>query len=533
VCLKAGAERRDEDARRVSPARSHFLLCDPITLMTTIKTSSLWSETSDAPSFGTFREGLHVDVAVVGAGITGLTAAFLLTEAGKNVAVLEMGRVADGESARTTAHITQAVDVGYHALKRRLGVDAARLVADATGRAIGQIEELVQRLGIDCDFRRVPAYAFTEKRGRVAPLKSEAASAKDAGLAASWTAEVPLPFATRGAVRFENQAAFHPRKYLLGIAARIAPHIFENVRVERIVPGEPCTIETSAGRITAADVFVATNAPLNDITLHTRIVAQRTYVIAAPMPPIEGLFWDTAEPYHYLRWHGSHAIIGGEDHKVGEEADEAARFDALEAYAKERFGHLAFDHRWSGQIIEPLDGLPYIGKASEPHVHIATGYSGQGMTLGTAAAILVTDLITGRDNAWAELFSPSRLGIGDSVTNFVRENADFVKHIAADRIAGLDIETTKTFDVRSGEGKIVFAGDGKLAVHRDDDGVLHALEPACRHMGCDVAWNSAERTWDCPCHGSRYAVDGAVINGPATEPLRKVEIAEEDRTRLR
>jgi glycine/D-amino acid oxidase-like deaminating enzyme/nitrite reductase/ring-hydroxylating ferredoxin subunit len=494
--------------------------------------TSLWMQNGERPRFATLAGGLHVDVAIIGAGITGITAAVLLAERGKSVAVLEKETVGSGETGRTTAHITESLDARYHSIRRHFGLDGARVVAGAMHAAVEQVASFVDKLAIDCDFRRLPGYFYTEKRNRVADLKSEAASAKDAGLAASWTMDVPLPFLTRGGVRFEYQARFHPLRYLLGLASRVAASVYEHVHVLSVEQGDPCVLETSAGRVTAGAVFVATNAPINDILLHTRIAPYRTYAFAAPFagPQPDGLFWDTAEPYHYTRWHGESIIVGGGDHKVGEGEGELAagtagddRWSEILGYARERYGPLEPSHRWSGQIIEPADGLPYIGAASD-HLYLATGYSGQGMSLGTAAGMLVADLIDGRSNEAAELFSLKRPPLG-GVKELVTENLGFPRHFLLDRF---HTDTNRTFDVKGGEGKIVSAGGRRLAVHRDDTGTLHALSPVCRHLGCDVAWNSAERTWDCPCHGSRYSIDGKVLNGPATEALERVAIDDPD-----
>jgi len=492
-------------------------------------TDSLWNATSlAAPPFSTLRDGDHVEVAVIGAGVTGLTAALLLRERGKSVAVLEMDRIACGESVMTTAHVTEAIDVRYRHIRRAFDHDAARTVAATLRAAIETVDAIVKRYSIDCAFHRVPGFLYTERRNKVAELKSEAVSASESGVAASWTTDVPLPFVTRGAVRYENQAQFHPRQYLLGIAREIAAHIVEGVHVLHIDEGERCTVETSAGRITADAVFVATNAPINDVLLHTKVAPYRSYAIAMQSAaPVEGLFWDTADPYHYIRSHEDFLIIGGEDHKVGQEVDTEECFTRLQQYAIERFGAHPVRHQWSGQIIESHDGLPFIGATgSAGRVYIATGYAGQGITLGTAAASIVADLIEGKQHPAAPLFDPGRIHPRGAVREFVTENVDYPKRILLDRVLRRDVEATRTFDVKSGEGKIVMIGGRKLAVARDDSGRLHAVSPVCTHMRCDVAWNAAEQSWDCPCHGSRFSMDGEVKNGPATEALEKVEITE-------
>lgn len=492
--------------------------------MTTL-TTPLWLATTSTPARDTLRGDLHADVVVIGAGITGLTAAILLQERGKNVIVLEKETVGAGESGHTTAHITEAVDARYHSIKRHFSKEDARLVAEASRASIEQIAQLIERYNIDCRFRRVPGYLYTEKRKYVAELKNEAVSARDAGCATEWIAEgdVPLPFPTRGAVRFDNQAQFHPRQYLLGLARHLT--IYEQTQVTKIAAG---VVETEHGRVLAQAVIEATNTPIAGSTIvHTKQTAYRSYALAFEFTGEypEGLFWDTADPYHYTRWQetdaGTFLIVGGEDHKVGHDEDSEEAFARLHEYARGLWGDLPLRYRWSGQILEPHDGLPFIGKSGAHY--ISTGYAGQGMTFGTVGGMLVADLIAGNDNPWAKLFDPSRLpkhGLRDAIA----QNAEFPARLVADHLTKHDVEATDAFDVKSGEGKIIEVSGRKVAAYRDDAGALHCVSPVCTHMKCDVAWNSAERSWDCPCHGSRFDPDGHVLNGPAKVDLEKVEL---------
>lgn len=496
------------------------------------QTTSLWHSTASAPRFDPLRGELETDVVVIGAGITGVTAALLLAERGKRVVLVERETLAGGETGNTTAHITVALDAGYHYIRRKYSTDEAKLAADAQRSAVEKIAELVERHAIDCHFLRVPGYSYTEKRKYVAELKSEASAAREAGLEAQWTDDVPLPFDTRGAILWPNQAQFHPREYLIGLvnaATAAGVKIYERTQVTDVKNGAPCTVETESGaKITASAVFMATNVPIAGWThVHTMAAPYRTYAIAfreIGEHPI-GLFWDTADPYHYTRWQetseGTFLIVGGEDHRTGEEEDTEACFARLESYARQYFGDRPLAYRWSGQVIEPHGGLPLIGGSE--NVYISTGYSGQGMTLGTAGAMLVTDLITGTENPWAALFDPQRVRPHMTSREFISENLHFPAHLAADRLASADVEAGNTDDVRSGEGKIIRVNGKKVAAYRDDSGTLFCVSPVCTHMKCDVAWNGAEKTWDCPCHGSRFKPDGAVLNGPAREPLEKVE----------
>jgi glycine/D-amino acid oxidase-like deaminating enzyme/nitrite reductase/ring-hydroxylating ferredoxin subunit len=490
---------------------------------------SIWSAASPRTGFPRLDGDVTVDVAVIGGGITGITAATLLKDAGCTVAVIEALRVGEGTTGDTTAHLTEAVDTRYATLIRDFGEAGARLVAESSRAAIDLIERLARERGLACDFRRVSGYLYAE-RGDVSELEAECEAARRVGCPASWTRDVPLPFETRAAVRFDHQARFHVLAYLRPLAAAIpgdGSHVFEQTRALDVVDAEPCRVVTERGTVTARHVIVATHVPVNNkVFLQTKVAHYRSYVVAARLrePVTDALFWDTDEPYHYARLQrvGAHdlLVVGGEDHKTGQRDDTGACYERLAEYARARYNVAAVDYRWSAQVIKPVDGLPYIGHNSlSTRVFVATGYAGNGMTFGTVAAMLLSDTILGRPNPWRHLYDATRLKPLASVRDFVGENVDFPAHLIADRFRRP--EAYSLAEVARGEGKIVALGHERLAVYRDPRGGVHALSAVCTHLGCQVRFNNAETTWDCPCHGSRFATDGTVLNGPATRSLER------------
>lgn len=496
------------------------------------QSTSLWQATTASPSFPPLSGETTADVVVIGGGITGVTAALLLAERGKKVVLLERHVIGGGETGNTTAHVTVAIDAGYHYIRRKFSPEAAKLVADASRTALETIVGFVDTYGIDCHLKRVPGYAYTELRKHVAQLKNEVAAAREAGLEAQWTDTVPLPFPTRGGILWPDQAQLHPGEYLAGLARQAVAAgatIHEQSHVVKIDSGEPCVVETESGaRVRTLAVVQATNVPVAGFTqVHLKAAPYRTYALgyAATAGHPEGLFWDTADPYHYTRWQqtneGDFLIVGGGDHHVGHESETDEVFEKLEEYARKYFSAGTPRYRWSGQVIEPHGGLPLIGHSGP--VYISTGYSGQGITFGTVGAIVVADLITGVANPWTDVFSPNRVSPDMTVREFITENVHFPKHLVKDRLTSAGVEGTSVDQVGPGEGKILELDGKKVAAYRDDAGKLFCVSTVCTHMKCDVAWNEAERSWDCPCHGSRFAPDGEVLNGPAKVPLEKIE----------
>ncbi len=496
-------------------------------------TSSLWTIGTRVPSAGPLTADADADVCVVGAGIAGLTTAHLLARAGQSVIVLDDGEVGGGETGRTTAHLVNVLDDRYVEIERLHGDTGARLAAESHTRAIDEIERIIRDEQITCDFERVSGYLFVPPGDDLQVLDDELEAAHRAGLTSvTRIGRAPLPsFDTGPCLCFPMQAQFHPMKYLAGLAAAIerrGGRLHTRTHVTSITGGPQATITTTDGHtVTARAVVVATNTPVNDIvTMHTKQAAYRTYVIGLPMPTgaiARALYWDTPDPYHYVRVatgpDGADVlVVGGEDHKTGQEDESDEPFTRLEAWALERFpvsGTRSFS--WSGQVMEPVDGLAFIGRnpGDADNVYIATGDSGNGMTHGTIAGLLLTDLILGRSNAWQTLYDPARVTLRASGT-FAKENLNVAAQYA-DLVTGGDISSAD--ELPRDSGGVLRRGLKKIAVYKDPAGVVTECSAVCPHLGCIVQWNTTEKTWDCPCHGSRFAATGTVLNGPAIADL--------------
>jgi glycine/D-amino acid oxidase-like deaminating enzyme len=493
--------------------------------------------TATLPQFPTLAQAQHADVCIVGAGMAGLTTAYLLGREGKSVIVLDDGPIVSGETERTTAHLVTALDDRYFELERLHGEEGAQLAAESHAAAIDTIEGIVREECIACDFERVDGYLFNPPDGDPELLDRELAAAQRAGLTTTKLVDrAPLgTFDTGRALLFPRQAQFHPLKYLASLAnavIRDGGKIFANTHVSGIHGGKSAHVETRGGIVVSCDaVVVATNTPVNDrLVIHTKQAAYRTYVIGMAVPAgsvPKVLFWDTPDPYHYVRLQASTStedilIVGGEDHKTGQEEDMDARYTRLERWTRERFP-MAREVRfkWSGQIMEPVDALAFIGRnpMDRDNVFIATGDSGNGMTHGTIAGLLLTDLILDRANPWAELYNPSRVSL-KSAGQFAKETANLAAQYV-DWVTAGEIEKDRL--VPRGTGAIVRHGLKKIAVFHDADGTFHECSAVCPHLGGIVHWNPAEKTWDCPAHGSRFSCHGEVLNGPANKNLQPIE----------
>jgi len=501
---------------------------------------SIWMASAEPEPYAPLAGDAQADICVIGAGIAGLTTAYLLAREGRDVILLEAMEIGSGETGRTTAHFFPP-DEWYAGLQKSFGLENARLIANGYRRATDLVESIVRHEHIACQFERVDGYLYSTASNPGKEIAEEFEAARRAGVEVEQLPRVPgLPFDTGPCVRFIHQAQFHPLRYLNGLAAalvRAGGRICTHTRVHDLKTEKGLQlVVTERGTVRASAAVVATNTPFNNrVVMHTKQAGYRTYVIAVRVPKETVpriLLWDTGDPYYYVRLQQPDPaadyellVVGGQDHKVGQDEHPEHRYRQIEAWVRQRYPMAGVvEFRWSGEVMEPSDGIAFLGRnpADQGDVYIITGDSGNGMTHCTLGAMLITDLIMGRDNAWAGLYDPSRKPV-HGMSDFITEQVNTVAQYS-DWLKGGEVKSPQQIPL--GQGAILRRAGKKLAVYRDDGGGLHALSAACTHLGCVVAWNSAERSWDCPCHGSRFDIDGGVLHGPANAPLKKAEAAE-------
>lgn len=496
------------------------------------QTETLWTSHSSLPIYQPLSEDLQVDVAIVGGGITGLTCAYNLSKNGLSVAVIDDGAIAGGETSRTTAHLTNVLDDRYGHLEELFGKEGSKLAAESHRAAIDFIEKVSKENAISCHFQRLDAYLFNPPGVAIDNLEREYDAATRAGLNVEMVHRAPFEsFNTKHCLKISNQAEFTPIEYIKGLCKLIQKQdgkIFTKTHVDKFEEEKSfCKLVTDQGyTVKAKNVIIATNSAVNNRFFpHLKQASYRTYAMAGAVPknyiPL-GLYYDTPDPYHYLRiiqrQDDDLLIVGGEDHRVGECKEPHKLFDEIEKWTRHRFPEFGqIEIKWSGQIIEPVDSLAFIGRSKEnSNVYIATGDSGNGLTHGTIAGILLNDLILGRSNPWEKLYDPHRITL-KALPDFCEENLNTMIQYS-DWVTPGEAESVK--ELPRGSGAIVRDGIKKVAVYKDEEGNIHQFCATCPHLKAIVRWNEVEKTWDCPAHGSRYTCDGKVINGPSNCNLK-------------
>ncbi len=496
------------------------------------RAESYWLASTPESKYPSLSGDISVDVAILGGGIVGITLAFLLKEAGvSSVAVIEADRIIRGVTGHTTAKVTSQHHLIYDRLISKFGRRQAQQYAESNQAAIEKIATIISSRDIDCDFIRKSAYVYADSQESAGRIQNEVEAAQSLGLPASFEADLPLPFETYGSVRFSNQAQFHPRKYLCALAREIhgdGCHIFENTRALKVEGDGPFTITTERGTVRARKVIQATHFPINDKPglFFQRLYQSRSYVLGIrikdPFP--DGMFINIGDPVRSLRSQpserGELVLVSGEGHRTGEGNHETDHYKNLEKWIRSIYSVSSIDYRWSTQDTISIDHIPYIGRLSSgsEDSYLATGFRKWGMTTGTVAAMILTDMILGKSNSWEEVYDPSRFKPIESAKTLLSQVAEATKGLVGKRITPAHEEASQ---ISLGEGAIVKVEGERVAAYRDLEGVLHTFDPSCRHMGCIVSWNNAEKTWDCPCHGSRYSAEGEVIHSPAVHGLSK------------
>ena len=476
---------------------------------------SWWMASAAGEPYPQLTDLVETDVVVLGAGIAGITTAYALAAAGREVVLVDAGRVAAGVTGYTSAKVTVGHNLVYADLEQRFDADVARTYAQSQSAALEWLCATAEREGIDCELERLPMLVYTEVGDERSKIEDEVRAATAAGLRASLVTDTGLPYDVVAAVRLEDQAQFHPRKYLLGLVERfvaLGGRVFEQTRALDVDGGEPCIVRTDAAEIRAREVVVATHYPFLDRgLLFARLAQYRDAVVAYPisadadLPEMAISTGSEDGGTHSMRTtpyrDGQRLlVVTGGQYKSGVEGDVESMYEDLAAWTEERFDVGDQAYRWSTQDASSVDRLPYIGRLpnSGEHVWVATGFSAWGMTGGTLAGMLLADLVQGRDNPWAEVYDPSRKDLRASASKLAKENVEVAKELVKGQFRA---EIDGPDDLAPGEAGIYRHGVGLAAAYRDDAGSVHAVSARCTHLGCTVRFNDAERSWDCPCHG--------------------------------
>ncbi|WP_026461968.1 FAD-dependent oxidoreductase [Adhaeribacter aquaticus] len=495
-----------------------------------MSTTSIWSNRSEETSFPTLTNDITVDVAIIGGGITGITAASILAKAGKRVAVLEAWQVAKGTTGSSTGNLYAPVGERLHTVETKFNQEVLEKVAASRSAAIDFIQKQVQDYQLDCDFERVPWFFFTEPGENDLNVEEERKAVKRAGLPISEEVPANFPFTTDSFFYVPNQAQFNPLRYTQLLAKKIESptcQIYENTKAVEFNNGSPCTVRTENGHtVTANQIIMATHTPKGIYGVHTTMGPYREYAIAARLKepyPNPGIYWNMRMMQHlsirtYTDQTGTYLLMLGEKHKVGQKEHNEENYQKLIEYIRTRFSVDSIAFTWSAQNYKPSDSLPFIGPdGKNSNIYIATGFSADGLTYGTLAAMIIADQIQGIDNPWGKIYDANRFTPVASALKFAKENINVAYELAKDYLTGGDAD--KFNEIKPGEGATVGVGTGQVAAYRDEQNNLHVVSAVCPHMGCIVHFNNTEKSWDCPCHGSRFSIDGEVLEGPAIAGL--------------
>ncbi|MGE8206440.1 FAD-dependent oxidoreductase [Heyndrickxia sp. NPDC080065] len=495
----------------------------------------IWRESVEIPSFSNLIEDIDVDIAIVGGGITGITTAYLLTKEGFKVAIIEAGNLLNGTTGHTTAKVTAQHGLIYDEFIQNIGKENARLYYEANSEAIQFIKNTIQEHGIDCDFSEEDAYIYTNSVEYVSKLLKEEEAYKELGIDGEIVDQIPLDFQVISALVMRNQAQFHPLKYLkplINYIQNAGGLIFENTTATDVDYGDQPVVITREGmRVTCKYVCACSHFPFYDGLgfYPTRMYPERSYLIAVKSKKDfpGGMYISAEQPTRSLRYmmynNEKMLLVGGENHKTGQGIPTIMHYEALEEFASNQFGIDEYLYRWSAQDLTTLDKIPYIGRITSNHnqVLVATGFRKWGMTNSTLSALLLRDIIVEKENRFEELFSPSRFNSDPGVSEFISTNLDVAKHLIEGK---LEYPLRDVNDLSNDEGSVVNVNGKRAGAYKDQDGKLYVVDTTCTHLGCEIEWNSGDRTWDCPCHGSRFSIKGDVVEGPAETPLKRIDI---------
>lgn len=493
---------------------------------------SYWLSSTEETNFPPLREDISVDVAIVGGGMVGITTAFLLKRGGLKVAILESDHILQGVTAHTTGKLTSQHGLIYGKIKSQHGTEKAKQYAEANESAIKFISNIINEKQIDCDFSSQSSFVYTQKDKYIGQINKEVEIASAMGINASYTETIPLPFSIKGAVEFKNQAQFHPLKYLLSLAEDIhgdGCNIFEMTPAVDIEKGTITRVITKNGyKVTAKNIIIASHYPFYDKRnlYFSRIYVHRSYILAAKIKENfpGGMYINAEQPVRSLRSipteDGELIVFAGDHHKTGQGPNTINHYQNLEKFGNNIYTIESIPYYWSTQDCMPLDNIPYVGNLSEntPNIYIATGFRKWGMTNSTASAIILKDLIVNGSSPWGDVYNPSRFTPMASIKNFIVENFNVAEQFISGKVSRLPDE----LDIPVGDGKVLEIKGKRVGVYRDENNKLYFVDTTCPHLGCELKWNLAEKSWDCPCHGSRYTYKGEVLEGPTTKPLKRL-----------